>query len=72
MTPALSPWYRDRRPVLGVAVAAVAVRVFGVLLEDVWEREALVRWDAAAAAWTHHHATPGGRRFFHGLTQLGD
>src|SRR3712207_9523366 len=65
------PWYRDRRLVLGIAVATVAVWLFGVLFEDVWEREALVRWDAEAAAWVHRHATPSGRRFFHGLTQLG-
>jgi undecaprenyl-diphosphatase len=65
------PWYRDRRLVVGLGVAALAAWVFAVLFEDVWEREALVRWDAAAAAWIHRHATPGGRRFFHGLTQLG-
>jgi len=65
------PWYRDRRLVVGIAVAVVAVWIFGVLFEDVWEREALVRWDAAAAAWVHRHTTPGGTHFFHGLTQLG-
>jgi len=65
------PWYRDRRIVLGIAIAAFAVWGFGVLFEDVWEREALVHWDADAAAWVHRHATPAGRRFFHGLTQLG-
>jgi membrane-associated phospholipid phosphatase len=64
-------WYRDLRLVVGVAVAALAIWAFSTLFEDVWEREALVRWDAAAADWAHLHSTPGGDRFFRGLTQLG-
>jgi len=64
-------WYRDRWLVVGLAIATAAVWVFSVLFEDVWERESLVRWDTAAAAWVHRHATAGGRHFFHALTQAG-
>jgi membrane-associated phospholipid phosphatase len=65
------PWYRDRRLVVGFAAVVVAIWLFGVLFEDVWERERLVRWDAEIADRVHRYATPGGRRFFQALTQLG-
>ena len=65
------PWYRDRRLVAGLVLALVSLWIFSVLFEDVWERETLVRWDAAAASWMHRHTTPGGRHFFHALTQTG-
>ena len=65
-------WYRDRRLVAGLVVAAAAIWAFSKIFEDVWEREALVRWDALAERWVHRRVTPAGTHFFHALTQLGN
>jgi membrane-associated phospholipid phosphatase len=64
-------WFVDLRLVAGLVVAGLAIWAFIGLFEDVWDRDPLVRWDAAAAAWVHAHTTPGGIRFFGALTQLG-
>lgn len=59
------------RLTINVVIAAAAVWAFAGLLDEVLERDALVRWDAAVEAWFHVHATPAGLAIFHGITQLG-
>ena len=59
------------RLVAGLVVAALAIWTFSRLAEDVSDQDPLVRWDAAAAAWVHRHATPRGTRIFGAITQLG-
>jgi membrane-associated phospholipid phosphatase len=71
-----SNWRRWRRyvelRVLGGIVAAIAaIWAFSNIFEDVWDRDPLVRWDAAAASWVHARTTPRGVRILGGLTQLG-
>jgi membrane-associated phospholipid phosphatase len=66
-----SAWFFEIRLVAGLVVAGLAIWAFVELFEDVWDRDPLVRWDAAAAAWVHAHTTPRGTRFFGALTQLG-
>jgi len=64
-------WYLDLYFAAGIGALALAVWVFSTLVEDVLERDPLVRWDEAAAAWVHAHTTPAGVRFFAALTHLG-
>jgi membrane-associated phospholipid phosphatase len=64
-------WFFEMRLVAGVVIAGLAIWAFLGLFEDVWDRDPLVSWDAAAAASVHAHTTPGGIRFFGALTQLG-
>jgi undecaprenyl-diphosphatase len=52
-------------------VFALAVWLFGTLVDYVLENEAIVRWDITAAEWIHGHVTPFGLRVFHVITQLG-
>jgi undecaprenyl-diphosphatase len=54
-----------------VALFAGAVWLFGGVLEEVLDDEALVRWDLAVNSWFHVHASPAGLRFFDAVTQLG-
>jgi undecaprenyl-diphosphatase len=54
-----------------VSVLALAIWVFAALVENVLDRDPLVRWDAAVAAWAHAQTTPDGVRFFSALTRLG-
>jgi membrane-associated phospholipid phosphatase len=64
-------WFFEMRLVAGLVVAGLGIWAFIAIFEDVWDRDPLVRWDAAAAAWVHARTTPGGIRFFGALTQLG-
>jgi membrane-associated phospholipid phosphatase len=64
-------WFFELRLVAGLVIAGLAIWAFIGVFEDVWDRDPLVRWDAAAAAWVHAHTTPGGIRFVGALTQLG-
>lgn len=63
--------YLGLRLSVGVLVVALAVWLFGGLLEEVLDDEALVRADIATEAWLHVHATPGGLRVFDAITQIG-
>jgi undecaprenyl-diphosphatase len=64
-------WYLDLYFIAGIAVLALAIWAFNTLVEDVLERDPLVRFDAAAAAWVHSHTTASGVRFFTIITHLG-
>lgn len=64
-------WYLDLYFAAGVSVLSLAIWVFSALVEDVLDRDSLVRWDAAVAAWVHAQTTPNGVRFFSALTRLG-
>jgi membrane-associated phospholipid phosphatase len=56
---------------VSLALCALAVWVFGALVDSVLENESIVRWDIAAAAWIHAHVTTFGTRVFEGITDLG-
>jgi undecaprenyl-diphosphatase len=56
---------------LDVLLLAGAVWGFGGLLEEVLDREALVRWDVAVVRWLRAHASPIGDRIFAAVTVLG-
>ena len=71
MTQRRPTWYLDLYFIVGVAVLALAIWVFHTLVEDVLERDPLVRWDAAVASWVHSHTTGSGVRFFTVVTHLG-
>jgi membrane-associated phospholipid phosphatase len=71
MTKRRPAWYLDLYLAAGVAILALAIWAFHTLLEDVLDRDPLVRWDAAAAAWVHARTSPGGVRGFSILTYLG-
>jgi membrane-associated phospholipid phosphatase len=64
-------WYLDVYFASGVAVLALGIWLFHTLVEDVLERDPMVSWDAAAAAWVHAQTAPGGVRFFTAITHLG-
>jgi membrane-associated phospholipid phosphatase len=64
-------WFLELYFAAGVSVLVLAIWVFSALVEDVLDRDALVRWDAAVAAWVHADTTPHGVRFFSALTELG-
>jgi membrane-associated phospholipid phosphatase len=57
---------------VGLAAAALALWLFGAVLEEVLDDEAVVRWDVAVLGWAREHRTSGGIRTFFALTQLGD
>jgi membrane-associated phospholipid phosphatase len=71
MTRRRPAWYLDLYFAAGVALLALAIWAFSTLVEDVLERDPLVRWDTATSAWIHARTTAGGVRFFSLLTQLG-
>ncbi len=71
MTKRRPVWYLDLYFGAGVALLALAIWAFSTLLEDVLDRDALVRWDAAVAAWVHARTSSGGVRFFSVVTHLG-
>jgi undecaprenyl-diphosphatase len=56
---------------LDVVLLAGAVWGFGGLLEEVLDREALVRWDVSRVRWLRAHASPIGDRIFAAVTVLG-
>jgi undecaprenyl-diphosphatase len=64
-------WYLDLYFAAAVAVLALAIWAFSTLVEDVLDRDPLVRWDAAVASWVHARTSPGGVRFFSAVTHLG-
>jgi undecaprenyl-diphosphatase len=56
---------------INIVLFAAGVWAFSGVLEDVLEKETLVRWDIAMAARFHDHATPAGLHAFAVVTQLG-
>ncbi len=56
---------------INLVVCAAAIWGFSGLLEEVLEKEALVRWDVSVNRWFAMHATPLGIRAFEVLTTLG-
>jgi len=56
---------------LDVLLFAGAAWGFGGLLEEVLDREGLVRWDIAVERWLRAHASPAGDRIFRAITVLG-
>jgi undecaprenyl-diphosphatase len=56
---------------LDVVLLAGAVWGFGGLLEEVLDRESLVRWDISVVRWLRAHASPIGDRIFAAVTVLG-
>lgn len=56
---------------IDVVLFAGAVWALGGVLEEVLDRQALVRWDVAVNAWFHVHTTAAGLRVFELVTQLG-
>jgi membrane-associated phospholipid phosphatase len=56
---------------LDVLLFAGAAWGFGGLLEEVLDREGLVRWDIAVERWFRAHASPVGDRIFRVITVLG-
>lgn len=67
----------DRNSELGLRLTinavlfGLAVWAFAGLLEEVLDNASLVRWDIAANAWLHDHATMTGLRIFHAITLVG-
>jgi len=59
------------RLTIDVVFFAAGVWAFSGVLEDVLEKETLVRWDIAIAARFHDYATTGGLRAFAVVTQFG-
>ncbi len=55
----------------GFVVAAIALWLFGALLDAVLDDATLVRWDVATAAAVHGRVTPAGLTAFDAITQLG-
>jgi membrane-associated phospholipid phosphatase len=63
--------YMGLHATVGIAVAALALWLFGALLDAVLDNATLVRWDMATDAAIHARATPAGLRAFDAITQLG-
>ena len=59
------------RLTINVVLFGLVVWGFAGLLEEVLDNAKLVRWDVAANAWLHVHATPNGLRFFDAITLVG-
>ena len=56
---------------VGLVVIALGLWLFGGLVEEVLDNDALVRWDLTAANWIHSTTTPVGMSVFHFITNLG-
>ena len=56
---------------IGLAVAAGATWIFAALLDAVFDRATMVRWDLAAADRIHSVVTPMGTRIFGWISQVG-
>jgi undecaprenyl-diphosphatase len=56
---------------IGLVVAAGATWVFAALLDAVFDRATMVRWDVAMAERIHRVATLGGSQFFDWITRVG-
>src|SRR3954468_19102519 len=57
---------------IGLGVTALALWLFGAVLEEVLDNAAVVRFDVAAMTWVDGHVTPLGLRVFGLITRLGD
>jgi len=57
---------------IGLGVAALALWLFGTVLEEVLDNSTVVRMDVATMAWIDAHVTPFGLRVFAIVTRLGD
>lgn len=56
---------------VGLGVIALGVWLFGSLLEEVLDNDALVRADIAIASWIHSMTTPVGVKIFVAITNIG-
>ena len=57
---------------VGLTIAALAIWLFGTVLEEVLDNSTVVRLDVAAMAYMASHVTPLGLRIFTFITRLGD
>jgi undecaprenyl-diphosphatase len=57
---------------VGLGVTALALWLFGAILEEVLDNATVVRMDVATVAWVDAHVTPFGLRVFGLITRLGD
>lgn len=56
---------------IGLVVAAGATWIFAALLDAVFDRATMVRWDMAVAERIHQTVTPAGTRIFDWVTRVG-
>jgi undecaprenyl-diphosphatase len=56
---------------VGLTVAALALWLFGAVLEEVLDNATVVRFDIAAMEWMAQHATPLGNSVFSFITRFG-
>jgi undecaprenyl-diphosphatase len=56
---------------IGLIVAAGATWLFAALLDAVFDKDTMVRWDLATATRIHQAATPAGTRIFDWITRVG-
>jgi membrane-associated phospholipid phosphatase len=57
---------------VGLGVAALALWLFGAVLEEVLDNTTVVKLDVATMTWVAQHVTPAGLRIFAFITRLGD
>ena len=57
---------------VALVVAALAIWLFGAVLEEVLDNATVVHLDVATMAWMASHTTPLGLRIFGTVTRLGD
>jgi undecaprenyl-diphosphatase len=57
---------------VSLTVAALALWLFGAVLEEVLDNAVVVRFDIATMDWIAAHTTPLGLRVFAAITRLGD
>ena len=57
---------------VGLTIAALAVWLFGAVLEEVLDNSTVVRLDVATMAWVANHTTALGVRVFKVITELGE
>ena len=56
---------------IGLVLAAAATWLFAALLDAVFDRATMVRWDVATATRVHSMVTPAGTRIFDWITRVG-
>jgi len=56
---------------VGLIVIVLGLWLFGGVLEEVLDNDALVRWDMTASGWVHSTTTPAGIRVFEFFTNIG-
>lgn len=61
----------SRTMMTALGVFALAAWAFGALVEEVFDRATMVRWDDRVESWMHAHASAGFTRAFRAITQLG-